>query len=50
MRFFYLSILCVLGLCSSCIEPPLKLPAEEVLVDMPVVITDMEVVWRVETD
>lgn len=34
----------------SCIEPPLKLPAEEVLVEMPIVITDIEVVWNVDVD
>lgn len=50
MKHLYLYILLLMGLCSSCIEPPLKLPAEEVLVDMPVVITNMEVVWSVETD
>ncbi|MDO4497608.1 MAG: hypothetical protein Q4B58_07265 [Bacteroidales bacterium] len=35
---------------TSCIEPPLKLPAQEVLVDMPVVITEMEVVWDIDID
>ena len=50
MKHLYLYILLLLGLCSSCIEPLLKLPAEEVLVDMPVVITDMEVGWSVEAD
>lgn len=35
---------------TSCIEPKLKLPAEEVIVDMPIVITDMDVVWSIETD
>ena len=35
---------------TSCIEPPLKLPAEEVIVDMPTVITDIEVVWNLDID
>lgn len=34
----------------SCIEPPLKLPAEEVLVDVPAIITDIEVVWNLDID
>lgn len=34
----------------SCIEPPLKLPAEEVLVELPVVVTDLEIVWDVDVD
>ena len=38
------------GLLTSCIEPPLNLPAEEVIVDMPIVITDMEVVWGVDVN
>lgn len=38
------------SLLTSCIEPPLKLPAEEVLVEVPTVITDMEVVWSVDAD
>lgn len=35
---------------TSCIEPPLKLPAEEVLLDLPIVITELEVVWNVDID
>ena len=34
----------------SCIEPPLHLPAEEVIVDMPIIITEMEVVWNLDVD
>lgn len=34
----------------SCIEPPLRLPAEEAVVDFPIVITDMDVVWNVDAD
>lgn len=34
----------------SCIEPPLKLPAQEVLVDMPLVQVDMDVVWNLDID
>jgi len=35
---------------TSCIEPPLLLPGEEVMVDLPIVLTDMEVVWNVDVD
>lgn len=35
---------------TSCIEPPLVLPAEKVLVDPPLVVTDLEVVWNVDVD
>lgn len=35
---------------TSCIEPPLRLPAEEVLVDMPIVVTDLDVVWNLDID
>lgn len=37
-------------LASSCIEPPLKLPAQEVVVDMPVVLVDLDVVWNLDID
>lgn len=42
-----LSSLCTV---SSCIEPPLHLPAEEVLVEIPKVLTELEVVWDIEVD
>lgn len=35
---------------TSCIEPPLKLPAESVLVDFPAVQVDMDVVWNLDVD
>ena len=35
---------------ASCIQPKLYLPAEEVLVDMPIVITDIDVVWNLDID
>lgn len=44
------SILCSLFTFNSCIEPPLKLPAQEVIVDFPIVITDIDVVWNLEVD
>lgn len=44
------ALLCSLFTLQSCIEPPLKLPAQEVLVDMPIVVTDMEVVWNLDID
>lgn len=34
----------------GCIEPPLHLPAEDVLVDMPIVVTDLEIVWNINVD
>lgn len=34
----------------GCIEPPLHLPAEEVLVDMPIVETNIEVIWNINVD
>lgn len=37
-------------LFTSCIEPPLKLPAQEVVVDFPAIITDIEVVWNIDVD
>lgn len=40
------SLLCI----SSCIEPPLRLPAQEVMIDVPMVQTQMEVVWNVSAD
>lgn len=35
---------------TSCIEPPLKLPAQEILMDLPVVVADLEVVWNIDVD
>ena len=35
---------------TSCIEPPLKLPAQEVLVDVPLVLVDLDVVWNLDID
>lgn len=35
---------------TSCIEPPLKLPAQEVLIDMPTIITDIDVIWDLDTE
>ena len=34
----------------SCIEPPLKLPAEEVVVEFPAIVTDIDVVWDIDTE
>lgn len=44
--FAYVGLLA--SLLTSCIEPPLKLPAEEVLVDMPLVQVDLNVVWNLD--
>ena len=38
----------VAGSCTM--EPPLHLPAETVVVDLPIVITDLEVVWGTDVD
>ena len=37
---------------NSCIEPPLNLPAEELMIDMPAVLTEvkLDVVWNVNVD
>lgn len=35
---------------TGCIEPPLKLPAQEVIVDLPIVLMDLEVVWDLNVD
>ena len=43
-----LTVNCSLLTITSCIEPPLKLPAQEVLIDMPTVITDIDVVWNLD--
>lgn len=45
-----LLLLTVAAGVTSCIEPPLKLPAQEVLVDLPLVVTDIDVVWDVDVD
>lgn len=45
-----LTALLTAALVGSCIEPPLKLPAQEVIVDMPIVIADLEVVWEIDPD
>ena len=37
-------------LATACIEPPLKLPAEEVMVELPVVQVDLDVVWNLDID
>lgn len=50
---FLLSLLtvnCSLLTLQSCIEPPLKLPAQEVIVDVPAIITDIDVVWNLDID
>lgn len=37
-------------LAAGCIEPPLHLPVQEVMVNIPIVITELEVVWNIQTD
>lgn len=36
------------GTVSSCIEPPLKLPAQDIIIDMPIVLLDLDVVWDID--
>ncbi len=50
IRTVALSLAALLGAATSCIEPPLNLPNEELLTEMPVVQVDMNVVWGMETD
>lgn len=38
----------LMACAGSCIDPPLHLPGDDVLVDVPVVLTDMEVVWNTD--
>ena len=40
----------LLSLAVSCIEPPLHLPGQQLLVDMPVVETELSVVWSIDVD
>lgn len=37
-------------LCTACIEPPLHLPGQEILTEMPAVETELSVVWDVDVD
>ncbi len=34
----------------SCIEPPLNLPGQEILTEVPIVETQLEVVWNIQTE
>ena len=46
----FFTLLSTLFTLTACIEPPLRLPGETVMVDIPIVLTDMEVVWNVDVD
>ena len=37
-------------LCTACIEPPLHLPGQEILTEVPAVETELSVVWDVDVD
>ena len=55
MRRVYLYIYSMVALClspllTSCIEPPLHLPGQEVLTEVPIVETELSVVWNIDTD
>ena len=43
-------VIAIISTMTSCIEPPLKLPAQEVLIDMPMVLVDLDVIWDLDTD
>ena len=45
---YILAALCLLP--TSCIEPPLHLPGQQVLTEMPQVQTDLKVVWNIDAD
>ena len=47
-KFFILHSSFFIFLLSSCIEPPLHLPGQEVLTEMPAVQTDLSVVWNID--
>ncbi|MCR4918735.1 MAG: hypothetical protein K5928_02825 [Prevotella sp.] len=49
-RFAMLRASLLAILVASCIEPPLHLPGQEVLTEMPVVETQLSVVWNVNAD
>lgn len=53
LKHIFISIVLLLTTAvgvTSCIEPPLKLPAEEVMVEHPEVVTDLDVVWNIDVD
>ncbi len=47
-------IINIIAVCSlllvSCIEPPLHLPGQQLMAEMPAVQTDLKVVWNIETN
>lgn len=45
-----LAACCLLALLQSCIEPPLHLPGQEVLAEMPAVEVELSVVWNIDAD
>jgi len=45
-----LTLVISLLLCSACIQPPLHLPGQELLTEMPAVETELSVVWNVDVD
>lgn len=55
MRHLHLLIVMIVVICcsvhlKSCIEPPLHLPGQELLTEMPAVETELNVVWNVNAD
>jgi len=49
-KSFFLLLTSLFTLLTSCIEPPLKLPAEELIFDAQINVSDIDVVWNVDLD
>ena len=43
-------LVALIATVTSCIKPPLILPSEEVVIEMPIIVSDIEVVWNIDTD
>ena len=43
-------LVALIATVTSCIKPPLILPSEEVIIEMPIIVSDIEVVWNIDTD
>lgn len=55
MKGLFKLILGIMAMCcatqiTSCIEPPLNLPGQEILTEIPAVEIDLEVVWNIDVD
>lgn len=43
-------VICLTTQLTSCIEPPLHLPGQEMKIDLPIVDTELSLVWNIQTD